>query len=80
MQSSFDGTFLLCASRISPLLLHRFSTVFRSKEASNQGGGLLSPNVATNAAIFLVSSMRRDALPVISICICLFTFGCGSRI
>ena len=37
-------------------------------------------NVATNAAIFPGRLMRRDALPVISYCFCVFYFGCGSRI
>ena len=37
-------------------------------------------NVATNAAILPGHSMRRTAFTLLSICICVFNFGCGSRI
>ena len=51
-----------------------------SKKDSNQGDGLRSANVATNAAIFLRRSMRRWVLMSVSICNCLLKFGCRSRI
>ena len=44
---------------------------WRSKKDSNQGGGLLSPNVATNVAIFLGRLMKREAVTFLSDCICL---------
>ena len=47
---------------------------------SNQGGGLRYSNVATNAAIFPGRLMLRHALIVLSYCIFVFNFGCGSRI
>ena len=40
----------------------------------------LAQKVATNAAIFLRRSIRRDASMALSYCIYLLKFGCGSRI
>jgi len=44
----------------------------RRSRNSNQEDGLLSPNVATNVAIFLERLMKREAVTLLSNCICLF--------
>ena len=70
--TGFDGTVRQTSPSISIHLMR--------ETASTSPTFLFFCNVATNAAMFLRSSMRSNASMVLKYCICLFYFGCGSRI